>query len=48
MGRGHILIVDDEESIRHSLEGILRDEGFTTVQAANGDEALAILSNPPI
>ncbi|MBI2880675.1 MAG: UDP-3-O-[3-hydroxymyristoyl] N-acetylglucosamine deacetylase [Candidatus Tectomicrobia bacterium] len=43
MSLGHILIVDDEESIRQSLEGILRDEGFTTSQAADGDEALEIL-----
>ena len=37
-----ILIVDDEESIRLSLEGILSDEGFRTAVAANGEEALAI------
>lgn len=43
MSRGHILIVDDEDSIRHSLQGILQDEGFTTTQASDGDEALAIL-----
>jgi two-component system nitrogen regulation response regulator NtrX len=35
--------VDDEESIRHSLDGILRDEGYTTAQAADGDEALRLL-----
>lgn len=44
MSRGHILIVDDEESIRHSLQGILQDEGFTTIQASDGDEALTILN----
>ncbi|PLX88135.1 MAG: Fis family transcriptional regulator [Desulfuromonas sp.] len=37
-----ILIVDDEESISLSLEGILSDEGFRTAVAANGEEALAI------
>lgn len=37
-----ILIVDDEESIRQSLEGILSDEGFRTVVAANGEEALTL------
>ncbi|MDT8420004.1 MAG: sigma-54 dependent transcriptional regulator [Desulfuromonadales bacterium] len=37
-----ILIVDDEESIRFSLEGILSDEGFRTAVAANGEEALTI------
>ncbi len=44
LSRGHILIVDDEESIRHSLQGILQDEGFTTVQASDGDEALTIMN----
>ncbi|NJC88664.1 MAG: sigma-54-dependent Fis family transcriptional regulator [Desulfuromonas sp.] len=38
-----ILIVDDEQSIRDSLSGILQDEGFTPATAANGEEALARL-----
>lgn len=36
----NILIVDDEESIRLSLEGILKDEGFKTSFAATGEECL--------
>ncbi|SNB46314.1 sigma-54 dependent transcriptional regulator [Geobacter sp. DSM 9736] len=36
-----ILVVDDEESIRASLAGILEDEGFRTVCAVDGVEALA-------
>ncbi len=45
-----ILIVDDEESIRHSLEGILEDEGFTPTFADSGEAALARLSedNPDL
>ncbi|HEY5675023.1 MAG TPA: sigma-54 dependent transcriptional regulator [Malonomonas sp.] len=44
----NILIVDDEQSIRESLEGILEDEGFRTSVAASGEEALtAILSENP-
>lgn len=35
-----ILIVDDETSIRQSLEGILVDEGFHTAFAATGEEAI--------
>jgi two-component system nitrogen regulation response regulator NtrX len=38
-----ILIVDDEESIRRSLAGILADEGFETATARDGDQALAML-----
>ncbi len=40
----HILIVDDEESIRQSLEGILKDEGFKTTFAANGQECLQLIN----
>jgi len=36
----NILIVDDETSIRESLEGILTDEGFATSFAATGEEAI--------
>jgi two-component system nitrogen regulation response regulator NtrX len=35
-----ILIVDDEESIIQSLEGILTDEGFDVISATAGQEAL--------
>ncbi len=35
-----ILVVDDEESIIRSLEGILTDEGFEVQNAANGKAAL--------
>ncbi len=39
-----ILIVDDEESIRRSLQGILSDEGFSVLQARTGEETLAIVA----
>ena len=45
-----ILIVDDEESIRRSLAGILSDEGFETGTATDGEDALSVLregSEPP-
>ncbi|MBE0597824.1 MAG: sigma-54-dependent Fis family transcriptional regulator [Desulfuromonadales bacterium] len=38
-----ILIIDDEESIRESLIGILMDEGFRTLFASNGEEGLSLL-----
>lgn len=34
--KARILIIDDEPSIRRSLEGILHDEGFDAVGAADG------------
>ncbi|MBW2368787.1 MAG: sigma-54-dependent Fis family transcriptional regulator [Deltaproteobacteria bacterium] len=40
-----VLIVDDEASIRQSLSGILADEGFDVITAANGYEALKIVES---
>ena len=43
-----ILIVDDEAENRDSLALLLQDEGYSTLSAANGKEALAIVAqNPP-
>ena len=41
--RKTILIVDDEESICQSLAGILRDEGYDTIAAGSGEEALKLI-----
>jgi two-component system nitrogen regulation response regulator NtrX len=38
-----ILIVDDEADIRMLISGVLGDEGFTSREAANSDEALGLL-----
>ncbi|RIK98593.1 MAG: Fis family transcriptional regulator [Proteobacteria bacterium] len=38
-----ILIVDDEDSIRRSLSGLLSDEGYEVASAGDGDAALAAL-----
>ena len=35
-----VLIVDDEESIRNSLGGVLMDEGFSVLKAEDGMKAL--------
>ena len=40
-----ILIVDDEKSILKSLSGILMDEGFETITASNGYEALKLIES---
>jgi len=37
---GHILIIDDERSIRNSLAEILGFEGYTISEAADGQEAM--------
>lgn len=38
-----VLIVDDDAFVRTVLEDALKDEGYTLVQAADGDEALVCL-----
>lgn len=43
MAQQRILIIDDEASIRESLSGILSDEGFVPLAAANAEEGLARL-----
>jgi two-component system nitrogen regulation response regulator NtrX len=35
-----VLIVDDEDDIRFMISGILEDEGYSTRQATNSDEAI--------
>ncbi|MCF6179750.1 MAG: sigma-54 dependent transcriptional regulator, partial [Geopsychrobacter sp.] len=40
-----ILVVDDEESIRLSLEGILLDEGFRPLFASTGEDAIRVVQN---
>jgi two-component system KDP operon response regulator KdpE len=43
MESGMILIVDDETSIRRALRTTLSKLGFTTVDAARGEEALSLI-----
>ena len=42
-----ILIVDDEIQNRRLLEALLQPEGYLTVCAASGEEALALIANHP-
>jgi two-component system nitrogen regulation response regulator NtrX len=39
----HILIVDDEASIRESLQGILEDEGYKVTTSPSGEDCLELL-----
>jgi two-component system, NtrC family, nitrogen regulation response regulator NtrX len=43
----HILVVDDEEEIRNSLEEILREEGYSVACAASAGEAAVMLQDAP-
>jgi len=50
MSKAAVMIVDDEEGIRTTLSGIFEDEGYETVTAASGEEAVRVAkeSNPDI
>ncbi|MEO2136656.1 MAG: response regulator, partial [bacterium] len=39
-----ILIVDDDASVRESMGGVLRDEGYSVSEAADGHAALESLA----
>lgn len=41
---GHILVVDDEANLRHTVARILQRAGFEVTTAASGKEGLALLS----
>jgi two-component system KDP operon response regulator KdpE len=43
MNHGTILIVDDESAIRRALKTTLRELGFSTIEAARGEEAVALV-----
>jgi len=43
MIQDRILVIDDESSIRSSLQGILEDEGYAVRTAETGEEGLALL-----
>src|SRR5436190_961612 len=40
-----ILVVDDEANIRHTLRGVLADEGYQVVEAPDGRRALELLEH---
>jgi len=43
-----IMIVDDEQPIRDSLQGLFEDEGYLVVCAPSGEEAIARLRKQPV
>ncbi|WP_052710379.1 PAS domain-containing sensor histidine kinase [Azospirillum thiophilum] len=44
IGRGTVLVVEDEELVRMLLVEVLQGDGYTTLEAADGTEALARLA----
>lgn len=48
MRRKHILIIDDEEDMRHLIQMYLENSGYQCYQASNGEEAFDCLINNSI
>ncbi|HPL27936.1 MAG TPA: response regulator, partial [Anaerolineae bacterium] len=44
----HILVVDDDATIRELIELALTDEGYEIIAARNGAEALAVVGAAPV
>jgi two-component system nitrogen regulation response regulator NtrX len=47
MAKAVVMIVDDEEGIRATLSGIFEDEGYETVSASSGEEAIRLTKESP-
>jgi DNA-binding response OmpR family regulator len=45
--KGHILIIDDEATLRQTMARILQRAGYDVTTAANGQEALSLLAGNP-
>jgi signal transduction histidine kinase/CheY-like chemotaxis protein len=44
-GKGCVLVVDDDRSVRRLVVETLADSGFDLVEAANGEDALAVIAD---
>ena len=45
--RKHVLVIDDDDQIRVSLQDIIESENFPVVTARNGQEGLELLKKDP-
>jgi PAS domain S-box-containing protein len=43
----HVLVVDDEESVRHIMQNTLEAFGYRVTTASDGSEAIAVIRNSP-
>ncbi len=44
MSKKRLLIVDDEEAMRHMLSSMLRKEDYVVISASNGHDALKLMT----
>jgi two-component system response regulator PilR (NtrC family) len=48
MDKKRVLVVDDEQDVRETLENVLQKIDYHPITAANGEEALDIIRNQPV
>lgn len=48
LNKKHLLIIDDDQELREIIQLIAESEGFATLVASNGQEAISLLKNPNI
>jgi CheY-like chemotaxis protein/anti-sigma regulatory factor (Ser/Thr protein kinase) len=47
-GSRHVLVVDDDRTLRHAVTGLLQKSGFRAAEAADGPAALQYLGGRPV
>jgi two-component system nitrogen regulation response regulator NtrX len=47
MAKALVMVVDDEEGIRDTLTGIFQDEGYDTLSASSGEDAIRVARESP-
>lgn len=47
-GKKRLFIIDDDQELREIIKLIAESEGFATLVASNGQEAISLLKNPNI
>ena len=47
MFMGRVLVIDDEEHVRKTVNLVLKQDGFEVVEAADGEEAIAAIESFP-
>jgi two-component system NtrC family response regulator len=48
MGNSRILIAEDEDTVRHVMDAVLRKQGYETTSVSNAEQAMEVLQRSPV